>query len=186
MKAKCVMVVAMALLASFSGIAQSYYAENELTVWLKELKPGPRPCRVYSKKNEITVNLETSQMSFFVDFSTFAKKDTACPYKILSIFPPLSYPSISFKVELPFNKLAKDISGPQVFELQGILGIGGRSYPVLIPIQFEFLDKQLLFDMSFTLDLTAVDMSLPAEYRDKLSTKIKFEVDNGKLIYRIH
>jgi len=53
-----------------------------------------------------------------------------------------------------------------------------------LPIEFEFMDKQLLFDTYFTLDLNSFSIAFPKEFQDRYSTLLEFRIDNGHLLTR--
>ena len=91
---------------------------------------------------------------------------------------------MSFKGVLPFNKLDKDTGIKQTLSVPGNFYIGNEMFSTYLPVEFEFMDRQLLFDTYFTLDLSKFNIPLPRDYQDKYSNLIEFRVDNGHLLTR--
>ncbi len=165
----------MALAAS----AQSYQANNEVALFIKEKEIYHS---FYSKALFVKINLESSDFLFQVDFNTFKAHDTADKVLLLKLFPPQTTPNLCFKGTLSFNSIDKDVSTKQTIPIIGSMLMAGQSYQVTLPVEFEFMDKQLLFDTHFGLDLNKLSVVLPQEYRDKFNTTLLVRIDNGHFL----
>ena len=164
-------------------VAQTYQAQNKVVLIVREAKTT-KPKIYVSKGLSVRSDLERNEFTFQVSITSFLQTDSTKRIKIDSLLPETNFPMLSFKGSLPFNKLDKDISNKQTLAVQGTFFIGNQSFTTYLPVEFEFMDKQLLFDTYFTLDLNNFSMALPKELQDKYSTLLEFSIDNGHLLTR--
>jgi hypothetical protein len=165
----------------FHAMGQSYQANNEVALFIKE----KNEYRIfYSKALFVKINLETSDFLFQVDFNTFKTLDTNNKLSLQKIFPPQTMPNICFKGTMNFNSLDKDIATKQVITMVGSLILANQTFPISLPVEFEFMDKQLLFDTYFNVDLSKFNVVLPLEYKDKLDPTFLMRIDNGHFLKR--
>lgn len=163
----------------FTTKAQSYQANNEVTLFVKDKN---QYYSFYSKALFAKINLETSEFSFQVDINTFVSHDTSKKISLLRIFPAQTSPFLSFKGNVPFNSLDKGVSNKQNLVIIGSLAAASQTYEVSLPIEFEFMDKQLLFHASFSIDLNRLNIVLPIEYRSTVSPTLLVRIDNGRFL----
>lgn len=177
------LLVAFVFATSSNVIAQSYQAQNKVVLIVREAKT--KKLKIYVSKNlSVKSDLERNEFTFQVSVTSFLQTDSTKKMKIDSLLPESNFPMLSFKGSLPFNKLDKDISNKQTVTVQGTFFIGSQSYTTYLPVEFEFMDKQLLFDTYFTLDLNNFSIALPKELQDKYSSLLEFRIDNGHLLTR--
>lgn len=165
------------------SIAQSYQALNKVILVLRESKTNKTKIYV-SKGLSVKSDLERNEFTFQMQISSFIQTDTTKKLKIDSLLPEITFPMLSFKGALPFNKLDKDISSKQTISIQGTFYIGNQTYTTYLPVEFEFMDKQLLFDTYFILDLNNLNISMPRDLQEKFSSILEFRIDNGHLLTR--
>jgi hypothetical protein len=177
------LMVAIAFATISQLYSQSYQALNKVVLIVREVKTT-KPKIYVSKGLSVKTDLERNEFTFQVSTTSFLQTDTTKKIKIDSLLPESSFPMLSFKGSLPFNKLDKDISNKQTVTVQGTFYIGSQSYTTYLPVEFEFMDKQLLFDTYFMLNLTNFNIELPKELLDKYSTSLEFRIDNGHLLTR--
>lgn len=167
------------LLITFSfAKAQSYQANNEVTLFVKE-KGKYRT--FYSKALFSKLNMETSEFLFQVDFNTFVPGDTN-KISLAKIFPVQTSPFLCFKGTLPFNSLDKGSGTTQSAVILGSLIVASQNYELSLPVDFEFMDKQLMFHTNFSLDLNRLNITLPLEYRNTVLPVMLVRIDNGHFI----
>lgn len=176
-------VLLIAITTSSNLLAQSYQALNKVVLILRETKTT-KPKIYVSKGLSVKSDLERNEFNFQVSIPSFLQTDSTKKMKIDSLLPSPNFPMLSFKGSLPFNKLDKDISNKQTVTVQGTFYLGNQSYTTYLPIEFEFMDKQLLFDAYFVLNLNNFNIDLPKELQDKYSTLLEFRIDNGHLLTR--
>ena len=176
-------VLLVVIATSANLMAQSYQAQNKVVLILREAKTT-KPKIYVSKGLSVKSDLERNEFTFQVQLNSFLQTDSTKKMKIDSLLPEANFPMLSFKGSLPFNKLDKGIGNKQTVTVQGIFFIGSQSYTTYLPIEFEFMDKQLLFDTYFTLDLNSFSIAFPKEFQDRYSTLLEFRIDNGHLLTR--
>lgn len=175
------LLLALVLLSTTVAFSQNYQATNEISLFIKE----KNVYRVfYSKNLFVKVNMDAAEFSFQVEFPTFKTFDTANHILLTKIFPLATSPFIVFKGALPFNQLDKDISFAQTVNIIGNFAVAGQTYQSTIPVEFKFQDKQLLFDTFFNLDLSKLNIALPAEYQNRINNVFLFRIDNGHFLKR--
>lgn len=177
------LIMAIAFATISESYSQSYQALNKVVLIVREAKTT-KPKIYVSKGLSVKSDLERNEFTFQVSIPSFLQTDSTKKMKIDSLLPEPNFPMLSFKGSLPFNKLDKDISNKQTVTVQGIFYIGNQSYTTYLPVEFEFMDKQLLFDTYFTLDLNNFNITLPKELQDRYSTLLEFKIDNGHLLTR--
>ena len=180
---RLILLISVVFTTSSNLIAQSYQALNKVVLILREVKTT-KPKIYVSKGLSVKSDLERNEFTFQVSIPSFLQSDSTKRMKIDSILPSINFPMLSFKGSLPFNKLDKDISNKQTVTVQGVFYIGNQSYTTYLPVEFEFMDKQLLFDTYFTLDLNNFSITLPKELQDKYSMLLEFRIDSGHLLTR--
>jgi hypothetical protein len=177
------LVLSIALIFSIcaSVQAQYYQAQNKVILILRSTKTT-EPKIYISKSLSVKSDLSRNEFSFHMSVKSFLQMDSTKKMKIDSILPEAYFPMLTFKGSLPFNKLDKGIRDIQTVTVYGTFFIGSQSFSTYLPIEFEFMDKQLLFDTYFTLDLNIFNLSLPKEFQDKISPILEFRIDNGHLM----
>ena len=96
--------------ATFSEAdAQSYQALNKVVLIVRQAKTQKLSIYV-SRGLSVKSDLEKNEFTFQATISTFLQIDKTPKMRIDSLLSELSFPMLSFKGSLPFNKLDKDIS----------------------------------------------------------------------------
>jgi hypothetical protein len=175
------LLVALVFTTSSNSVAQSYQAQNKVVLIVREAKTK-KPKIYVSKSLSVKSDLERNDFTFHVSIKSFLQTDSTKKMKIDSLLPEANFPMLSFKGSLPFNKLEKGNGNIQTIPVQGTFFIGSQSYTTYLPVEFEFMDKQLLFDTYFTLDLNIFNLAFPKELQDKFSPLLEFRIDNGHLL----
>ena len=169
-----ILILIQFLVCHFNSFSQGYFSENEVTLTLTQ---GKKTLNWFSTQLTTSLDLERSEMVLHADAATLiSQKDSL---KNLLLFNS-NCPSIHIALTLPFNKLDKDLSGRQVFLLQGILSGCGNNYPVNVNVGFQFLDKLLMFD--FRLKLEALSIGVVG--LKGIDPIVLFHTDNGRILLR--
>lgn len=169
-----ILILIQFLVCHIDIFSQGYFSENEVTLTLIQ---GKKTLNWFSTKLTTTLDLERSEMVLHADAATFlSQKDSL---KNLALFNS-NCPSIHLALNLPFNKLDKDLSGRQLFLLQGILTGCGNNYPVNVNVGFQFLDKLLMFDFRLKLEASAIGIT----GLKGIDPTILFHTDNGRILLR--
>ena len=154
--------------------SQGYQSENEVTLTLSQ---GKRPLNWFSTKLTTSLDMERSEMNLHVEAITFlSQKDSL---RKVALFNS-TCPSIHLLLNLPFNKIDKELSGRQVFLLQGSLAGCGNNYPVNVNVGFQFLDKLLMFD--FRLKLEAASIGITG--LKGIDPVVLLHTDTGRILIR--
>ncbi len=169
-----ILIFIQILICHINLFSQGYFSENEVTLTVYQDK---KTLNWFSTKLTTSLDLERNEMVLHADAATLvSQKDSL---KNLALFNS-NCPSIHLALTLPFNKLDKDMSGRQVFLLQGILTGCGNNYPVNVNVGFQFLDKLLMFDFRLKLEATAIGVTgLRA-----IDPIVLFHTDNGRILLR--
>ncbi|MBC7390698.1 MAG: hypothetical protein H7329_15915 [Opitutaceae bacterium] len=171
---KSILILIPILIFNLNSFSQGYFSENEVTLSLYQEK---KTLNWFSTKLTTSLDLERSEMVLHVDAATFiSQKDSL---KNILLFNS-NCPAIHIALTLPFNKLDKDLSGRQVFLVQGILSGCGNNYPVNVNVGFQFLDKLLMFDFRLKLEAAAIG----ATGLRGIDPIVLFHTDNGRILLR--
>ena len=163
------------LLFSPLAFAQKYWSENEVALILKEKNKD----RMWvAPRMETFVDLENNEITLRIDAYTF--RPTNDTLRNMDIIDEQNCPTIFFKLQLPFNKIDKDVSSRQSFVLTGNLLSCNRSIQVNVPANFEFMDKHLLLDFNISIEAAALGLIMPKG----MENSVRLVMDTGKVMIR--
>ena len=150
---KLIIILIISLVSQINVFSQGYFSENEVTLTLNQ---GKKTLNWFSSKLSTSLDLERSEMNLHVDGITLiSQKDSLRKIILFNT----ACPSIHLFLNLPFNKLDKDISDRQVFLLTGSLSGCGNNYPVNVNVGFQFQDKLLMFDFRLKMEISTIGLT---------------------------
>ena len=163
--------------------AQIYYNENATNIVISGTS---KDYTFYANTLNSTFNFPASIIEFTIKFSAYRYYDDSVNKTMLTkIFDPMVSPAWVFRCNsVAFNQLDKANSNRQILIAPGNLMIGNIVYPINVPLELTFTDKQLQFKMNFSVKLKELGLSIPDEYKDLITGSLDFRVDNGREIVR--
>jgi hypothetical protein len=165
------------------GFGQVYNNENELTLIVKGQNDS---FSFFSNYVSTTMNEPQSELVLTGQFKTFGTdRDTTNPIVLSNIFDPNTYPAFNLRFNpVSFNNMDRATDNKQVITLNGTLSIGNTSTPISTSIELDFMDKQLLFKLYFSVKLQTLGIPIPEIYKDKINGNLEFRIDNGRMLIK--